>query len=176
MKKHISIILLLTLVFATTFMLYSCLVDKYSVDLDGFFYTEVEDGYMVTGINVKNRTKSTIVIPKEHRSKPVVAISDNAFAAYPLLKYVRIPDTVKSIGNHAFAGCLVLKEIEIPSSVTYIGDEAFLGCVSLEKIEIPDSVEYLGISAFDGCIALSEVNLGNGITSFSDTSSQTRLP
>ena len=60
-----------------------------------------------------------------------MAIADSAFELYPLLTFVRIPDTVKTIGNRAFAECVLLKEIKIPDSVTSIGGGAFKDCSSL---------------------------------------------
>ena len=67
------------------------------------------------------------------------------------IKYVSIPNYIKTIGYLAFSGCRNLTNIEIPDSVTTIIDGAFSNCRNLKTITIPDSVRSIGVDAFYGC-------------------------
>ena len=62
------------------------------------------------------------------------AIPVGAFANCTGLRWVDLPDGIRSIGNDAFVNCIYLGEISIPKSVTSIGEYAFALCEELQKV------------------------------------------
>jgi len=97
--------------------------------------------YTISGIG--NVTDSEIVIPSEHKGKPVTSIDYGAFDRLKNLTSVTIPDSVTRIGGLAFRGCSNLTSITIPDSVTSIGENPFAGCDKLTYAEY-DNGRYLG--------------------------------
>ena len=78
-----------------------------------------------------------VIVPSEIMGRPVVGISNGAFAGCGSLTSVTIGDGVTSIGADAFSCCSGLTSVSIPNSVTKIGRGAFDGCVSLRTLAIP---------------------------------------
>ncbi len=153
MKKWLSAVLIIITLITVVSLCTAC----YSPKNGGLLFTEVEGGYQVTGVSLKDRfyKNFTVDIPSHYNGKPVVAISDGAFMGYTSLISVNIPNTVKTIGDNAFAGCIFLESVDIPDSVTYIGDGAFCDCIGLTNISIPDSITHFGDFAFDNCSSLN---------------------
>ncbi len=154
--KKISFLVLSFFLFSSILTLSSCL----SFSNGGLLFTEVEGGYQVTGVSLKDRfyKNFTVEIPSEYNGKPVVAISDYAFSGYSSLVKITIPETVTRIGDFAFFGCMLLQEIELPKSLTHIGNYVFNG-VMFENIFIPENVEYIGDSAFVACYELINIEV-----------------
>ena len=124
-------------------------------------------------------TAEILVIPEEHKGKPVtqvmrrtfctsvrevyipasiVKIESGAFSNMSNLETVHIPQdsNITTIGNGAFRTCTSLREISFENckKLTSIGDEAFYGCTELETVILPDSVDTLYSGAFSGCTKL----------------------
>ena len=139
MKKAISRIILVIFLFACVSLLSSC----YSIRSGGLFFTETEGGYQVTGTSLSGRfyRNFTVRIPEKLNGKPVVAISNLAFAGYTSLLTVEIPDTVTSIGNSAFSGCSSIASLTLPSSLERIGAWAFYNCASINAINFSGRLE-----------------------------------
>ena len=80
MKKTILFITLIALVCVCVYPLSSC----YSIQEGGLLFTPVEGGYQVTGAALSDRfyMNFSVTIPSEFNGKPVVAISNLAFAGY----------------------------------------------------------------------------------------------
>ena len=130
--------------------------------------------YEVIGIG-KAYTNYDIIIPCEHKGKPVTSIGSGAFKALEAISSVTIPDSVTSIGASAFYGCTGLTSITLGNEVESIRDEAFAYCTGLTSITIPDSVTCIGASAFYCCEKLTDITLSGdnalyiGVSAFSGT-------
>ena len=66
------------------------------------------------------------VIPKQINGVNVVAIRERAFGDCQALKYVFIPEGVRTIGTEAFFRCINLEKIVIPDTAINFGDHVFL--------------------------------------------------
>ncbi len=149
----------------------------FSFSSGGLLFTEVDGGYQVTGVSLKDRfyKNFTIEIPSEYNGKPVVAISDDAFAFYTSLVKITIPDTVTHIGDGAFMGCALLQEITLPTSLTHIGNNVFFN-TNLKNIVIPENVVSIGDEAFDNSSLISiEVDENNQYFKSSDKFNHSRF-
>ena len=117
-----------------------------------------------------------------------------AFGQCTALKYLRIPDGIKSIGgsafsdiaaesagpvgsgcdyefpwtdripDNAFSGCTALAEIILPETVSVIGDYAFFNCGALAGIALPEGLTEIGASAFNGCKSLVRLTIPDSVT------------
>jgi len=116
------------------------------------------------------------------------SIADKTFNDLRRIKYVKLPDGLKTIGTSAFKNSGI-NTIDIPSSVTSIKNEAFYGsylrhinipensnmtsigeyafcrCNLLKEFVMPNSVTSLGGYAFYECTALNKMVLSDGLTS-----------
>lgn len=117
--------------------------------------------YIVTGIDHDENDKSNlaIIIPKEYKGYPVVAIKNEAFKKETRIKSVNISDNISVIGYEAFSCCTGLKNIELPESVVVIGENAFSECRNLTSIKLSKNVELIGIGAFSGCTGLTSMTV-----------------
>ena len=68
------------------------------------------------------------------------------------IKYISLPDGLKSIGFFAFCNCIGLTSVTIPNSVTSIESWAFRDCIGLTSVTIPNSVTSIGYDAFKGVL------------------------
>ena len=94
----------------------------------------------------------------------VEVIADGAFCSARRLKYVTIPDSVKTLGC-AFWNSGI-KEIFIPDSITEIPEGCFADCNHLERIRLPKDLTRLEGYLFDGCTRLKEMNIPRGVNFF----------
>ena len=117
------------------------------------------DGWENTIQAVSDHTAVELNIPPFIGGHPVTAIGNNAFFGCSSLKWVKIPDTVKSIGNNAFRDCSSLREAVLSSSLEKIGAFAFSGCVNLKTLVMSDHVKRIEISSFRNCRQFSEVKV-----------------
>ena len=129
-------------------------------------FNDTDNTYTLIGIGACTDTE--IIIPKNHYGRPVIAISDQAFAECRDITSIVIPDGVTTIGANAFICCENLTSVTIPDSVTIIGAGTFWNCTSLISITIPDSVTSIGAEAFAGCESLTSVTIGNNVTSIGE--------
>ena len=131
-------------------------------------FTLSEDGtaYTVTGVG-KCKDKN-LVIPAQHKGKPVTSIRDRAFDRCSWLTSITIPDEVTEIGDYAFFCCSGLTSIDIPDSVTEIGDYAFTDCSGLASVTIGGGVTSIGSSAFAGCSGLTSVTIPDSVASIGE--------
>ena len=65
-----------------------------------------------------------------------VIICNNAFSKCQILRYLKIPSTVRFIGDNAFGDCR-FRSIELPDNIEYISKDAFANCHYLRTIVIP---------------------------------------
>ncbi len=124
--------------------------------------------------------KSPVQIPDEctdSEGKKYLAtgIYSDAFAKSTTIKYVQLPDSIKTIGDRAFANSsinnVVVAEDGSPS-LEYIGANAFKGSKLGEGLDttkyfkIPATVKRIGAGAFKDCTSLKQVALPDGEFSF----------
>lgn len=81
--------------------------------------------------------------------------------AFPYLKRIRLPQTLKQIKNSQFYGA-PLEEITIPQGVTHIGYNAF-AYTSLRSVTLPEGVDTLYAGAFAGCVNLENIQFPKGL-------------
>ncbi len=122
-------------------------------------FTCAYDGWENTIQAVSDHSAVEINIPPEIGGRPVTAIGNNAFLGCSKLKWIRIPDTVKSIGNNAFKDCVSLKEGVLSASLEKIGAFAFSGCVSLKSLVLSNRLKRIEINSFRNCRKFSEARI-----------------
>ena len=98
----------------------------------------------------------------------VDSIIDYAFAEYPAIYCVTIPEGAKRIGKDAFRGCSSLASVTMPDGVTSIGRWAFDGCSSLASVILPEGLTSIESGAFKGCTTLASLSIPVGVTSIGD--------
>ena len=91
--------------------------------------------------------------------KDVTTICAKAFANYPELLTVSLPEGLTRIEKNAFSGCSKLESIVFPESLSEIGSYAFERCSSLEEIILPSGVSTLANGAFYECSSLTSVTI-----------------
>lgn len=116
----------------------------------------LEDGTLaITGYHGES---NVITVPAEIDGKPVTALAENAFYETPV-KWVSIPDSVRSMGDLCFSGCNDLETIHLPGTIEEIPYGAFESCYRLHELILPEGVKHLGAGALFGCMYLEEVHL-----------------
>ena len=126
--------------------------------------------------------ESDLTVPDRIGKWKVTAIGEDAFSTWrrndPLeeelrqvrenLRYVRLPEGIRTINNRAFLGCRNLEEIRIPDATDRLGAECFQGCEKLTEIRIPDGVQILNRRTFESCKMLRTVRLPEGLRSIGE--------
>ena len=92
----------------------------------------------------------------------VTIIKPSAFRDNPGIKSIRIPGSVKEIGACAFTDCYFLTEVTLEPGLEIIGDHVFDVC-SFSQIEIPQTVKNIGVQAFSNNDFLTEVVIPEGV-------------
>ncbi len=161
MKKTVSLILALIVMFSTVFSVTTFATDE-GVYKD-FKYTVNSDNSVT--INGYTGNDTSVKIPDSISGKSVESIGNSAFKGNYKLKSVEIPDTVKSIDDFAFNECTNLKEITLPKSLKSIGKSAFFYCTRLENVNLSDGIESIGDGAFFGCENLKSFEITNSVKS-----------
>ena len=125
------------------------------------------------------RAKGDVVIPAEHRGKPVTGIGSFAFYNCPGLTSVTIPNSVTSIGSYAFDECTGLTGVYItdiaawcrisfdnPSAnPLYYAKKLYLNGTLVTDLVIPSGVTGIGSYAFYECPCLTSVTIPDSVTS-----------
>lgn len=126
-------------------------------------YEKVEGGYAVRYYTFGLTNFRTATIPATHKGKPVVTLRGNTFSNMPLLKSVKLPDSIKEIRGQAFKNCYLLEDVNIPNSLEYLGGGAFYNAKSIRRIELPDTLYYLGGESFYGASSLEYIKLSENL-------------
>lgn len=123
-------------------------------------YEKTDDGYSVRYYTLGIIKKDTnLVIPAEHKGKPVVGIRGNVFKNVTTIRRVTLPDTIKEIRGGAFQYCKNLYSINLPKGIKEVKGNTFEGCINLKRIDIPNGVTRIGGSAFRDCSSLENVSI-----------------
>ena len=149
---------------------------------EGLEYYPLPDGtYAVGGGTTKYLTE--IVIPATYKGKAVTVIQESAFANFPNLTSITIPDSVTSIGNNAFFECNNLNAVFITDIAKWCGisfgtyrsnpliyaNNLYLNGTLVTDLVIPDSVTSIGSCAFYYCTGLTNITISDGVTSIGDS-------
>ena len=75
------------------------------------------------------------------------------FGQCPVLRTLRLPETIETISSWAFNECDSLITIDLSNCINlaYIEQAAFQNCKSAQQIILPDNVNVISKSAFQGC-------------------------
>jgi hypothetical protein len=123
------------------------------------------DGHPVTAIGegafADTYYLDSIVLPGQ-----LVSIGNKAFAGSGI-RYIVIPNTVRSIGKLAFQNAY-LERIDLGKGLQFIDDYAFDNN-SLTALYLPDTIESVGEGAFSGN-KLASIEIGGNVTIKNDTS------
>ena len=145
-KKHYIVVILLLFAVILICILTSFFIGyekKEVADLSYFeFYLKEDNTYSIRAKNIDS-IPSAIILPVQHKGKPVSSIENFAFNGCKTLESIVIPEGVSSIGDSAFMGCSNLTTITIPNSITSVGNCAFLHCKSLLH-NVKEKLLYLG--------------------------------
>ena len=108
-------------------------------------------------------------VPEMLAGRKVVAIGANAFGNCTDLRYVLLPDTIKTIENYAFSDCASLVAVSLPKSLISIGNCSFVNCTALTNLSFPDTLTEIGSLAFGSCSSLQHVILPKGIKEIAES-------
>ncbi len=140
----------------------------FAANANGTYYV---DGY--TG------TDSAVFIPATYNGKAVTAIAGRAFENKTFIKYISVPDSVKSIGQSAMRGCTSIEAITLPfvggsagSSNSYLGfifgasgyagNRQFVPA-SLKTVDISAACTLIPAYSFYDCEGITEIRIGSGV-------------
>lgn len=119
-----------------------------------FNYTTNNGTITITGYGGPG---GAVTIPDTITGLPVTSIGGGAFAYWPFLTSITIPNSVTNIGDNAFRYSTILANATMGNSVRSIGSDAFASCPSLTNITIPESVLTIGGLAFFNCTNLTSM-------------------
>lgn len=165
MKKYITLLLMLTLIYT------SAAADSKGVIGKNVKYTLTNEGVMtVSGEGLMKNFGSELPFREDLVSELIVEegvqnIGDNFMKGAKHLRKVTLPSSISSIGKKAFYNCTDLSIISIPYGVKEVLDEAFKNCRSISRMEIPGSVELIGDKAFENCSSLVFLRLPSSVKS-----------
>lgn len=175
MKRYISIILSITMIFSVLVSLSAC-GEKGSQGLE--FKSNGDGTCAVVGIG--SCEDENLVIPKKSPDgDKVTTIGDNAFKNSKV-RTVTMPNTITEIGVEAFFSCNRLENITFSNTLKKIDSNAFWGCDTITEIVLPDSLEefgknvgsdgeeYEGSGVFVGCEKLSKINIPKNLKAIYD--------
>lgn len=149
MKKLVSILLTLVVLVCSLPIVY---VSASSVSQDGMYAFDIIDGSYAK-ITAYKGSQSSITIPStiklnDYISYPVKSIGVEAFMDSSI-RNVTISYGIQTIEKYAFCGCYELRYISIPNSIKTIGGGAFERC-DITKVDYIGSVEDWCNVLFDG--------------------------
>ena len=152
-KKIISVLLVASMVFATTLQGNGVITMADEPDSEVAVQTEAGVISGTCGGNLTWKLKDGTLTISGSGKMYDYDLYDMApwYRETSAIDKIVIDENVKTIGDYAFFECSGLTSISKPDSVTSIGDYAFEGCSGLTSINIPDSVTSIGKWTFSGC-------------------------
>ena len=119
------------------------------------------------GVTINRYTGESVrvAIPAEIDGKPVTALGDKAFYETGV-RWVDVPEGVKTIGAYCFSGCNDLMTLRLPGSLTTIADGALESCFRLLTLDVPEGVTEIGQSVFFGNSYLYQLRLPASLEAF----------
>lgn len=117
-----------------------------------------ENGYY---IEPSDFMEGEVNIPDEYQGKPVVELSEEAFATHQITE-VNLGKNVIQIGEKCFFGCKELSSVKLNEGLKTICESAFLEAGLKGDLVIPDSVERIELCSF-GLTQLETIHVGKGV-------------
>lgn len=117
-------------------------------------YAQEDDGdgtMLYPWADYKDQITSVVI------SEGVTLVAYGAFANYPTITDVNLPDTLREIRSGAFLNTGITS-IYVPDSVNIIESSSFSNCAELEYARIPGCI--LGDYLFSNCTSLKSVEFG----------------
>ncbi|MCR5735712.1 MAG: leucine-rich repeat domain-containing protein [Lachnospiraceae bacterium] len=99
----------------------------------GIYFDIRDDGAFVCD---SDKGVSEITIPAEYQGKAVAGILKKAFLGCRQLRYVKLPETVRTVGQWAFSSCDALRVVECEKTAIAFEPGAFKGDKKLERIAV----------------------------------------
>lgn len=90
-----------------------------------------------------------------HIQPHITRICEDAFSNAEM-RYIDIPDGVKTIEPNAFEDCDSLLEVTLPLGITMLDDNVFRGCDNLRSVTVKKDT-WVIYQAFRGCSSLSDM-------------------
>ncbi|MBR5165774.1 MAG: leucine-rich repeat protein [Ruminococcus sp.] len=112
---------------------------------NGFTYSIEGEKVSITGWTGDKETVTSLNIPATVDGQAVNAIGSDAFAKYPELTSVSIPDTVTELGWGAFASS-GLTSITLPAGIQKLSYRVFMDCQDLKELTLPKDFPKDGMS------------------------------
>ena len=161
MKKTITLLLTLLIIFGTVFTTFVFAYDEdedegYKIYETKHYVYTIKDGKAIIGY-YKGK-QSTVKVPSKIEGKLVVG-----FGRYPDVemgyrtggffnnKYVKkivFPKSIKNIYEMSVGKCKNLKSVIIKSKIKEISDYLFYKCSKLKKVSLPSTIKVIGDEAF----------------------------
>ncbi len=105
----------------------------------------------------------SLILESEYLTSAVIdSIKPYAFANFPGIVDIELPETLVTIGDHAFENCQNLTSVVFPESLKSIGNSAFKSS-GLTHLDLPDNIEEIGDSAFMDCSKVMALTLPSGL-------------
>lgn len=86
----------------------------------------------------------------------ITRIGAFAFAGYPNITSLSLPEGLEFIGESAFM-LYQGTELDLPSTLEYLGKEAFAHATNVETLHIPINLEYIGLGALSHMSSLTAI-------------------
>ncbi len=190
MKKYISLLMVLVLIFSAVF----CIPVSAATKTDGTFYYELSNSkkYYILVDSVRD-IKGSVKIPKAFKGLPVREIAGHAFWDRDNITSVSIYSNIKRIRTSAFGECDKLSKIFLSDYVdrihatafyatayyrdfkNWVGDGLYIGNHFIKadrgisgNYRIKDGTKTIGVGAFEDCEGLKGVVLPDSITAIHD--------
>lgn len=90
-----------------------------------------------------------------HIQPHITRICEDAFSNAKM-RYIDIPNGVKTIEPNAFKDCDNMLEVSLPLGITMLDDDVFRGCDNLRKVTVKKNT-WVIYQAFTGCRSLSDM-------------------
>ena len=150
MKKALSILLSILLVFSTTAFALTAAAEAPTIVDRGYCGGE-GDGTNLTWVLTND---GTLTISGEGAMKNFSSSSSMPWRNYrwsadPVISTLIIDDGVTTIGNYAFSSCTSLSSASLPTSLTSIGYFGFNACYALTEVTLPEGLQRIGERAFE---------------------------
>ena len=127
-------------------------------------YEKIGNGYAVRYYTFGITNMVSAEIPEKYNGKDVVSLRGNTFSNMPLLKEVKLPESVTEIRGQAFKNCISLEKVNIPKNLEYLGGGAFYNCGKIKDVVLPDTLTYLGGEAFYNATSLGSIRLSENLS------------
>ncbi len=133
-------------------------------DASEFSYTV--DGDEVC-INSYLGSREYVKVPDEIEEKPVTALGDGVFFETSV-RYVDLPDSIRTMGSHTFGGCPYLCYAGMPESLEVLPEGTFESCFRLVDPGLNEGLKKIEQAAFWGNRYLNTLNLPASLEEIED--------